>query len=55
VLYAGILVSIRQRLLALAGPEAMQVQLLRVVSSEIAALKAKDYPDGLPTFEQITP
>ena len=52
-LYAASIKAIEQELLALAAPDVTQVQLLRLVSTEIKALSANEFRDGLPELTQV--
>ena len=52
-LYAASLRMVKRRLLKADSLDAIRVQLLRMVSAEIAALEADLFPDGLPTFKRI--
>jgi hypothetical protein len=49
-IYAACLQMVKRRLLEANLLDATQVQLLRMISAEIAALEAEAFPNGLPTF-----
>ena len=51
--YAASLRMVKRKLLKANSLNAIQVQLLRMISAETAALEADLYPDGLPTFKRI--
>lgn len=52
-LYAAVLKRTKQELLNLAEPDVTQVQLLRLVSSEIKALRAGEFQEGLPEMAKV--
>lgn len=52
-LYAASIKAIKQTLLDLAEPDVTQVQLLRLVSAEIKALRAGKFTEGLPELTQV--
>ncbi len=52
-LYAALIKVIKRDLLDLPTPDVTQVQLLRLVSSEIRALQATQFQEGLPDLTQV--
>ncbi|MBN1311219.1 MAG: hypothetical protein JXB30_07355 [Anaerolineae bacterium] len=52
-IYAASLQMVQSRLLEANLLDTTQVQLLRMISAEIAALEVEVFPDGLPTFKRI--
>ena len=53
-LYAAVINRIEQELLALSTPDVMQVQLLRIVSAEINALRTAEFHEGLPELSEVS-